>query len=191
MPQAEMAAAPAPVTPRTFRKRLRSIVFGPSVIAVRLVVTHGTVAADFVLLVAGHAPPHSQRRDLVDLWHRLHIAMARAARLRAEGLDVALVRETHEARQRVNARPLRGFSLTPRVAHLLDLGLMRRRRAGDQLVAAEAGLQRGDPGFARHCHRRVAVHARDLVLPRVNVVSEENRLAGTLEVPRIADDRRL
>jgi hypothetical protein len=37
----------------------------------------------------------------------------------------------------------------------------------------------------------MAVHAGDLILPRVNVVSEENRLAGTLQIAGVIDDRRL
>src|SRR5213594_4293289 len=95
MPQAESAAAPAPVTPRTLRKRLRSILLGPSVMAVRLrlVVTHGTIAAHFVLHVTLHAPAHPQRGDLIDLRHALHVPVALGARLRAECLDVTLVGE--------------------------------------------------------------------------------------------------
>src|SRR6266487_4038630 len=142
MPQADSVAAPAPVTPSTLRNFLRFIWSGPSVIAVRLrlVVTHGTVAAHLVLHVARHAPAHSQRGDLIHLRHFLHITVTLGARLRAEGLDVTLVRETHETRERVHARPLGRLPFAPRVTHLLDLGLMRRGRAVDQLVTADAGL---------------------------------------------------
>src|SRR4030088_548774 len=131
MPHAESVAAPAPVTPSTLRNPLRSILFGPSVIAMRLrlVVTHGTVAAHLVLHVTLHAPTHPQGGNLVHLRHALHVPVARAARLGAERLDVALVREAHESGKGVDAGPLRRLSLAPCVPDFLDLGLMRRRRA--------------------------------------------------------------
>src|SRR5258705_6002927 len=142
MPQADRVAAPAPVTPRTFRNRLRFMPSGPSVISMRLrlVVTHGTVADHLLLHVTRHAPSHSQRRHLVDLGHALHVPVARRTRLGAEGFDVALVGEANESGKRVNPGPLRRLLFAPRVADLFDLGLMRRRRAADQLVAAEACL---------------------------------------------------
>jgi hypothetical protein len=34
----------------------------------------------------------------------------------------------------------------------------------------------------------VTVHARDLVLSRVNIVPKENRLAWTFEIAGVADD---
>src|SRR2546426_4489778 len=37
---------------------------------------------------------------------------------------------------------------------------------------------------------RSAVHAGDAILARVNVVAKEDRLAGTLEPARVADDAR-
>src|SRR5882762_5823014 len=150
MPQAVTAAAPAPVTPRTFRKRLRSI---ESVISV---MTHAAVARDFVFDVAPHAPPHAQGRDLLDLGRVFHVAVARRAGLvsldaqpRAQSLDVAHVRETHETGKRVDAHPLRRLPLAPGVADFLDLGLMGRGGPADQLMAADAGLERRNPRLAR------------------------------------------
>src|SRR3989441_9905149 len=65
---------------------------------------------------------------------------------------------------------------------------MRRCRAGDHLVAAEARLERRDPRLARNRHRAVAVQAGNLVLTGVNVVAKEDRLPGTGEFPRVAND---
>src|SRR6266511_375614 len=181
MPQADSVAAPAPVTPRTLRNRLRFIWSGPSVIAVglRLVVARGAVPAHFVLRVTPHAPPHSKRGDLVYLGHPLHVAVALGARLRAERLDVALVREPHEAGQRVNADPLGRFPLAPGIPDLLDLRLVRRRRAADQLMTTDARLQRRNPRLARDGDGRVAVQAGNLILAGVDVVTKEDRLAVT------------
>src|SRR3982750_4788052 len=122
IPHAESVAAPAPVTPRTFRNRRRSI---ESVISV---MAHAAVASHVVLHVAADAHPHAERRDLLDLRRLLHVAMAGGARRRsgAECLDVALMGKVHEAGYRVHANPLRRFLLTPGVANFLDLGLVRR-----------------------------------------------------------------
>src|SRR5439155_11306831 len=68
-----------------------------------------------------------------------------------------------------------------RLAHLLDLRLVRRRRPADQLVTTETCLEGRDARLARDRHRVVAVQAGDLVLAGVDVVTEEDRLAGTLE----------
>src|SRR6266446_5361564 len=182
MPQADTAAAPAPVTPRTFRKRLRSI---ESVISV---VAHAAIAGHVVLDVAAHAPSHPQRGHLFDLWHFRDVAVAGHTRRGAEGLDVPHVGKAHEPGQGVDAHPLRRFPLAPRVADLLDLGLMGRRGAADQLVAPDAGLERRDSRLAGDRGRVVAVHARDLILPGMDVVSKEDRLAWPLEITGVADD---
>ena len=104
---------------------------------------------------------------------------------------MTLMREADEAGERVHANPLGRLPLAPGVTDLLDLGLVRGGGTPDQLVAADAGLQRWNARLARHRHGGVAVHAGNLVLAGVDVVTEENRLARTLEVPGIADDRRL
>src|SRR6266568_5040818 len=96
--------------------------------------------------------------------------------------------EVHESRERVHAHPARWLLVHPRLAHLLDLRLMRRRRAADHLMAAEARLHRGDAGLARDRHRAVAVQTRHLVLAGVDVVTEEDGLARALEPPGVVDD---
>src|SRR6266511_1300459 len=187
MPQAESVAAPAPVTPSTLRNRLRSI---PSVIALGLplVVAHGAVATHFVPLVTPHAPSHAQRRDLIHRRHALDVAVAGTARLGAERLDVALVRDMHEAGQRVAADPLGRLPLAPGVADFLDLRLVGGSGAADELVAADAGLQCGNPRFARYRYGGVAVQAGDLILARVDVVTKEDRLARTWQGRRVGDN---
>src|SRR5438874_2128028 len=70
--------------------------------------------------------------------------------------------------------------------------LRKRRRATrpapDELMAPEAGLHRGNAGLTRDRDRRMTVEARNPVLPGVDVVPEEDRLAGTIQVSRVADD---
>src|SRR2546429_2975033 len=114
--------------------------------------------------------------------------MARAAALRPQNLDVTLVREAHEARESMHARPHGRLLVGPRLAHLLDLRLMGRRGAADHLMTPEAGLYCGNPRLARDGHRAVTVQAGDLILTGVDVVTEKNGLAGTPEAPRVADD---
>src|SRR5207245_1529315 len=109
MSHADTAAAAPPVAPRTVRNRLRSI-------GRASVVTHGAVARDVALHVAVDAPTHLKRGDLVHLRHAIHLAMARAAALRPQNLDVALVREAHEAREGMHARPHGRLLVGPRVA---------------------------------------------------------------------------
>src|SRR5207237_8133323 len=91
IPHDERAAAPAPVTPRTLRNRLRSIesVIDSSRV---LVVTHAAVSRHFVFDVAAHAPPHAQRCHLVHLRHLLHIALARGTPMLSDFLDLAHLR---------------------------------------------------------------------------------------------------
>jgi hypothetical protein len=122
------------------------------------------------------------------LRHALHVPVALRARLRSQRLDVTLMREAHEPRERVDADPFGRLPLPPCVADFRDLGLVRRRRATDELMASHARLQRWDPRLARHRSRGVAVHAGDLILPCVNVVTEENRLAWPLEITGVGDD---
>src|SRR2546425_9305804 len=85
---------------------------------------------------------------------------------------MTLVREAHEARERVPADPVGRLSVRKRLADLLDLRLMRRRRPADHLVASEARLERRNPGFARDGHCAVTVQAGDPVLTGVR--SEEH-----------------
>src|ERR1051325_6229229 len=189
MPQPDSAAAPPPATPSTLRNRLRSI---PSLISSRpLVVTDRAVPTHIALHVAADAPPHLQGWDLRDLRGPVYGAMTIRARFRAcaEHLDVPHVREVHETRKPAHADPLWRFAVAPCLAHLGDFGLMRRRRPSDDLMAAEAGAQRRNPRLARDRRGVVAVHAGDAVLPGVDIVTKEDRLAGTRKVRRVGDDR--
>src|SRR3989441_5647180 len=183
MSHADAAAAAPPVAPRTVRNRLRSIRRAS-------VVTHRAIARDVALHVAVDAPAHLERGDLVHLRHATHVTVAGAAALGAQDLDVPLVREAHEARQRVHARPYGRLLIDPRLAHLFDLRLIGRPGVGaaDHLMTAEAGLHRWDPRLARDGHRVVTIQAGDLILTGVDVVTEKDGLAGTLETPRVADD---
>src|SRR5215510_15860611 len=188
MPQPDSAAAPPPATPSTWRNRLRSI---PSLISSRpLVVTHRAVAADIARDVTADAPPHLQRGHLADLRHPIDLAVTVGARLRPrpEHLDMPHVREVDEPGQRVDPDPLGRFPVRPGGTHLPDFGLMRWSRSGNDLMTAEAGAQRRDPRLGRYRHRIVAVHARDLVLAGVDVVSEEDRLTGALQSRGVGND---
>src|SRR5437773_8547655 len=182
MPQADTAAAPAPVTPRTFRKRRRSTELLMSVVA------HAAVAGHVVLGVAAHAPPHAQGRNLGYLRHLLDVPVTCHARLCAERLDMPHVRETDEAGEGVDPNPFRRFSLAPSIPHLLDLHLMGGRASADQLMAAHASLQRRNPRLAGDGGRVVTVHTRDLILPGMDVVAKEDRLARPLQAAGIGDD---
>src|SRR3989442_1176795 len=133
MSHADTAAAAPPVVPKTVRNRLRSICRAS-------VVTHGAVARDVALHVAVDAPAHLERRDLVHLRHGAHVAVARATALGAQDLDMALVREAHEARERVHARPHGRLLVDPCLSHLFNLRLIGLRGTADYLVTAEAGL---------------------------------------------------
>src|SRR5437870_945109 len=181
MSHADAAAAAPPVAPRTVRNRLRSIDRAS-------VVTHGAIARDVALHVAVDAPAHLERSDLIDLRHAAHVAVAGDTALGTQDLDVPLVREAHEVRERVHARPLGWPLVGPRLAHLFDLCLMGRRRAADHLMTAEAGLHRRDPRLARDGHGAVTIQAGDLILTGVDVVTEEDGLARTLEPLRVAED---
>ena len=124
----------------------------------------------------------------MNLRHFLYVAVARAARSGAEDFDVSHVWEAREARQRVHPDPFRRFPLTPRVTNFLDFGLMRRGRAADQLMAPHARLERRNARLARDRGRVMAIHARDLILSRMNVVTKKDWLPGAFEAAGVADD---
>src|SRR5437879_13679640 len=121
------------------------------------------------------------------LGHRAPVPVTRAAALGAEDLGVAHVGEPDEPREGVDPDPVRRLLARPRLAHLLDLRLMRGRRTGDHLVTAEARLDRRDPRLTRDGDRAVTVEARDLVLTGMEVVAEEDRRAGPGRPPRRGD----
>src|SRR5690242_3396692 len=94
LPQPTVAVA-APATPSTLRKsRLRTPVdSGVSLIQIVLVVANTAIVADLVLHVTVDAPPHAERRVLVDARHLLHGSVAVLA-LNAR-VDVPKVWEVH------------------------------------------------------------------------------------------------
>src|SRR5690349_21758099 len=145
MPHPATTAAPPPVTPRTLRNRRRFIPSTMSSPLIMLVVTHRAVARHLLLDVTADAPAHPPRLDLRDLRRPGDIPVAQDARAVAEGLDVPHMREVHEPGQGVHAGPLRRHPVTPGLPDLRDFGLMRRRAAADQLMAAHAGLEGRDP----------------------------------------------
>src|SRR5207244_13574284 len=104
---------------------------------------------------------------------------------------VTATRDPDTPGKRMRALPRGWAPVRPGGAHLLDLGLEGRRRPADHLMASEAGLHRRDSRLARDRPRAVTVEAGDLILPGMDVVTKKNWLAGTLELPRVADDGRL
>src|SRR5919106_2532871 len=100
-----------------------------------------------------------------------------------------LVREVRVAREEVDSDPFHRLLLGPGLPQLPDLGPAAAVAAGDDEVAAHAGLHAGNPGLGRDVNRVVAVLTLHLELAGVDVVPEEDRLAGTPERPGITDDR--
>src|SRR5439155_1278309 len=159
-----------------------------SVSAAVLEVARRAVLRHLALDVAADAPAHLERRDLVDprLFGDFAVAVGAGGGVRAEHFDVAHVRKVHEVGDGIDADPLGGRPIAPRTPDLRDLGAVTVGGAVDDLVAPDARLHRGNPRLAGNRGRVVAVHAGDAVLTGVDVVAEEYRLAGTLELPGIA-----
>jgi hypothetical protein len=154
------------------------------------VVTYRTVPRHPALRVAGDAEAHVVHPvDLEDLGHAAHVAVAGGARGGAEHLDVPLVREVGVTREEVDPDPFHRLLLGPGLPQLPDLGPAAAVAAGDDEVAAHAGLHTGNPRLRRDIHRVVAVLTLHLELAGVDVVPEKDRLAGTPERPGITDDR--
>src|SRR6266542_3578558 len=72
--------------------------------------------------------------------------------------------------------------------HALHVAVTGRARLR---VTPHARLQRRDARLTGDRRRIVTVHARDLVLSRMDVVAEEDRLTRSLKVAGVADDRSL
>jgi hypothetical protein len=122
---------------------------------------------------------------LEDLGHALHLAMASTASIGAECLDVPLMREMGMPGQVVNPNPFNGLLLIPGLTQLPDLCLIGTITAPDHQMTSHTGLNRRDAGLGRDRDRIVAVLTLDLVLPCVNVVTEENGLSGPPELAGI------
>src|SRR5919112_5269904 len=85
----------------------------------------------------------------------------------------------------VDAHPLDGLLFVPRLAQLLDLGLMGTVSSPNHQVASHTGLDRRDARLGRDGDRVMAILALDLVLAGVNVVAEEDRLARPAKVSTV------
>src|SRR6185436_18809582 len=133
-------AAPASPTPTSLRKSLLSkttpSLIGPLVVAHQAVHARRVRGVVEILAVAGHTPPHLERRVLVDHRHLLHRTVAGLAR--DAGLDVALVVVLHVGRQLVDLDPRNLLTAIEEAGQLLDLGTV----AGGDLVAAHARAHR-------------------------------------------------
>src|SRR5919112_4133622 len=154
--------------------------------------TYRAISRDLPLGVAGDAEAHPVHVvDLEDLGHPLHLTVAGAAGVGSQRLDVSLVREMRVPWEVVDPHPFDRLLLGPGLPHLLDLRLVGAVPAADHQMTSHAGLHRRDAGLGGDLDRVMAVLALDLVLPGVNVVTEEDRLAGTLEAAAVrgGDDR--
>src|SRR5713101_3408411 len=150
--QPDSATAPPPVTPRTLRKRRRSM---PSIM-LDLVVTRGAILGHLVLLVTIETPTHLERRILIDAWHFLNRPVTGLAG-DASGLHVPHVREMHKRWQLVDLHPLDGMGRVRegRVADFLHFGIAAAR----DNVTAHTGPQGGHARVRAHLDRVVAVAA--------------------------------
>src|SRR5690349_6204069 len=152
----------------------------------RLIVTYRAVPRHLPLRMAGNTKPHPIHVvHFEDLRHPLHFAVTSAAGVRSQGFDVPLVGKVGVSGQVVNADPFDRLLLGPGLADLLDLRLMRAVPTTDHQMAPHAGLDRGDPRLGGDCHRVMAVLALDLVLPGMDVVTKEDRLARASKASRI------
>src|ERR1044071_5292338 len=134
--------------------------------------------------VTTHTEPHVvDVVPLEHLRHALHVPVTGHAGIGAHRLDVPHVGEMHVPGEGVDPSPFerrlgRVLPIAPELAELPDLRLVCRVGAGDERVAPHAGFHGRDAGFARRGHGVMAVLALDLVLAGVDVVTEEDRLAG-------------
>ena len=120
----------------------------------------------FVFLVTIPAPTHFQRGDPGDSGHGGHVAMA--FHTINFSLDVTFVREINEVGQVVNLDPRYGLFVDPVAHQEPDLWPFCR----DALVTADALADRGYPGRCGDARLGVAIHARNLVVARVDPVTE-------------------
>src|SRR4051812_30004124 len=86
--------------------------------------------------VAVDAPAHVERRCLIDLLHRLDLAVTRLTS--NAGIYVPHVRKVHVLRKLVDAYPGHGLFLIPESGQLLNLRLVFVGGSPDDGVAAHA-----------------------------------------------------
>jgi len=123
------------------------------------------------------------------LGHPLHVAVAGSARVGTERFYVTLMREVSMAREVVDPYPFDGLLLGPGLTQLLDLRLVGAIPPSNDKVAPNAGLDRWDTRLGRNLNRVVAVLALHLVLPSVDVMTKEDRLAGSAQATTVGSGK--
>lgn len=129
-----------------------------------------TVDTRFLLPVAGQTLVHIQSIHLYGLLHRLDRAMTGLA-LDA-GSDMGPVLKKNKIRHRGDFDPLDRLLPVPVILEFLDLRLVRR----GNLMTTHAPLNRRYPGYCGPAGIAVAVLARYLKIPGVNLMAETDRL---------------
>jgi hypothetical protein len=149
-------------------------------------VTYRAIPRHLTLEVTGDAETHAV--DVVHLEylrHPLHVTMAGGARVRAERLYVTLMRKVSVAWEVVHPHPFDRFLLGPGLTQLLDFRLVGAIPPSDDEMATHAGLNGRDARLGRDLNRVMAVLALHLVLPGVDVMTKEDRLAGSAQATTI------
>src|SRR5918995_2089405 len=140
--------------------------------------TYRAVPRNLPLYMAGDAESHAVHViHLEHLRHALNFSMTGPAGIRAQSLDMPLMREMGVPRQVVDPNPLDRLLLGPRLAQLPDLCLVGAISPADDQVAAHAGLHRRNARLGGYVDGIVAVLTLNFVLAGVNVVAEEDWLA--------------
>jgi len=131
------------------------------------------VDARIVIPVASDAIRHvrklERRRNFA---HRLNLTMTFLAGDIFH--DVGLMIEIDEVRQHVHLCPFDRHLVSPRFADFLNF----RSRRGNKLVTSHASLHRRDHGRFTSSRPAVTVLAVHLIIPRVDLMTESDRLTG-------------
>lgn len=122
------------------------------------------------LAVTIHAPPHRQGCDLTYRFGLLDSTMTALTGNACS--DMPLVRKVNEIREGMNANPGYGLFYFPVLQDLFNFGALLIH----QTVTFITGLYRRDTRYRGARRRRVAVEARDLVVPHMDAVTECNGL---------------
>src|SRR6266481_438783 len=180
-PSIVVAAVPTPSTLRNSRRftpagaGATAVSVGFCSVLIRLVVTRAAVVSRFegrirLSDVTVDAPPHVERRRLIDLLHVLDLAVARLTRY--SGVHVAHMRKVNVLRELVDAHPWHRLFLIPVAGELLNFRLARCHYS----MAAHAGADRRETRVERLIGGVVAVEAIHLQRAGVNRVGERDRL---------------
>lgn len=133
--------------------------------------------------MAVDTPAHAQIGMLINLLHRLDLAMASLA-IHAV-LDVRRVVELNVIRQHVHTHPLQRLALVESIAHFLNV-----RAVGLHLhMAVHAGAERRNVRVLRAFDLAMAVLALHTVRAHMQAVIERDRLLGRM--PNVVTPARL